>query len=367
MYLERILENAESEWENCICCTRDSAEIEYKDMDEDANIEFLEQAIENCKAYFNVFKNQRDKFIFLFDVFLHINSVENIEVKLNGEIFSDGYKVFGFEELSKNDIDVNKLFFDWLNRELLLFDFSNSIQDAKPILEYHYFHQVLETAFRDLTEMNNFIYDTTKPKKKVFVYRLRKTFEVYEFQNHNEGEIDLFFRNKIEKYEEPTLKIAYMVSLIEYLSMYNQYTEDGKDRPLKRSSNHKALTKIYNYLTKTIEKIDLKQSAGRGRPKINRHENDYKLNWKGTQAQLVDLIYELDKKGWIEKIEETKNMAESILGLFKVKDSDNISSFQQNMKQSVYDDRDTNRDKKNKNYFSEIKLCKGLKNKLLKL
>jgi hypothetical protein len=302
MYLERILENAETEWEEYTFCNRDLDEHEYTEFDKDLIVEWGELSVERCKEYLNVFKDSKERFIFLFDVFLHINSVENIEVSLNGEMFSDGYKAFGFKELTEKDIVVNRFFLDWLNSELLQFDFNDSIQDEKPILSYNYFHQASENAFFDLIEMNNFIYDTTKPKREIYVYRLRKTFKVYEFQNHTENELELFFRSKIEKYDEPTLRIAYMVSIIEYLSMYNQYTEDGKERPLNRSTNHKALTKIYNYLTKTIEKVDFKKPVKRGRPTINKQEHDYRLNWKGSHTQLSDLIYELEKKGWIESI-----------------------------------------------------------------
>jgi hypothetical protein len=364
MYLERILENAETEWEEYTYCTRDLEESEHPKLDEDSFIgctEWGKISIENCKNYLNAFKNPKEKFIFLFDVFLHINSIENFEVSLNGEIYPNGYKVFGFKELNKKDIEVNRFYFDWLNRELLSFDFKDSVQDEELVLGIHYFHQILNSAFFDLIEMKNFIYDTTKPQKKVFVWRLQKTFYVYEFQNHTENELELFFRSKIEKYEEPTLKIAYMVSVIEYLSMYNQYTEDGKERPLNRSANHKALTKIYNYLTKNIEKIDFKTPASRGRPKINKQENDYRLNWKGTHPQLADLIYELNKKGWIDQIEETKNVSELIMGLFKVKESESLISYQQNLKKSVHDEREENRDDKNKNYFSKIDLFKKYK------
>ena len=361
MYLETILKNAETEWEEYTFCNRDLDEHEYSEFDRNLIIEWGELSIENCKNYLNAFKNTKEKFIFLFDVFLHINSIENFNVKLNDIIHPVGYKVFGYKELNEKDIEVNRFYFNWLNRELLSFDFKDSIQDEKLILGTHYFHQVLDSAFFDLIEMENFIYDTTKPKKEVFVWRLRKTFHNYEFQNHTENELELFFRSKIEKYEEPSSKIAYMVSVIEYLSMYNQYTADGKERPLNRIANHKALTKIYNYLTKNIEKIDFIQPVKRGRPSKNKQENDYRLNWKGSHIQLADLIYELNKKGWIEPIEETKNVAELIMGLFKVKESESLSSYQQNMKQSIYDDREKNRDDKNKNGFSKIDLFKKYK------
>lgn len=361
MYLETILEKAYSEYEEYTFCNRDLEEHEYSEFGKDLINEWGELSVERCKEYLSVFKNEKEKFIFLFDVLLHINSVETIEVKLNGEGFSDGYRVFGYEELNEKYIEVNRFYFDWLNRELLRFDFSDCIQKEELISGSHYFHGVLESTFFDLIEINNFIYDTTKPQKEICVYRLQKTFYVYDFQNHNESEIDLFFRSKLEKYEETTLKIAYLVSVIEYLSMFNQYTKDGKERPLRRSANHKALNKIYNYLTKTLEKIDLVQLAKRGRPRNDKQENNSKLNWKGTQPQLVDLIYELDKKGWIEPIDIKINVAESIMGLFKVKESDNVSSFQQCMKQSVQNEREKNRDDKTKNYFSKVEILKKYK------
>ena len=361
MYLETILKNAETEWEEYTFCNRDLDEHEYSEFDKNLIIEWGELSIENCKNYLNAFKNTKEKFIFLFDIFLHINSIENFNVKLNGIIHPVGYKVFGYKELNEKDIEVNRFYFDWLNKELLSFDFKDSIQDEGLVLGIHYFHQVLNSAFFDLIEMESFIYDTTKPKKEVFVWRLRKTFHNYDFQNHNESEIELFFRSKIEKYEEPTLKIAYIVAVIEYLSMYNQYTEDGKERPLNRSTNHKALTKIYNYLTKTIEKIDFTQPIKRGRPSQNKQENDYRLVWKGGHEQLSDLIYELNEKGWIEPIDETTNVAELIMGLFKVKKSESLGSYQKAMKQSIHEEREENRnDKKYKNYFSKIDLYKKI-------
>ncbi|MCU0469887.1 MAG: hypothetical protein MUF58_14930 [Arcicella sp.] len=309
MHIETILTKAHYEYQSYFL---------ESDENKDEDSETAEEIIEIFRKNSLIFKNRyKEKFIYLFTVFLHMNSKEDVKVKLNNEIFDYGYEVFGYNNLDRNLIERNDIFFNWLHREILKYDFNEDSEKLSRLTQKIRFHHVLQEAFEDLKSMKDFIYDTSMPKKSIYNFRLRTNYEAYEFKKHTIEDIDLFFRGKADLYEESTLKIAYWIALIKYLPMYNQYTTDCFERPKFDNSFHKPLEKIYQYLIKSLEKMELLEKKPLGRKPKNKDEM-YKLKWNGKKTDLRDLINELIDKEWLEPIEENnyKSASESIMNLF---------------------------------------------------
>jgi GTPase SAR1 family protein len=311
------------------------------DEDRDEDSYTAEQLIEQFKVNSAIFDNRyKERFIYLFAVFLHINSKEDIKVQLNNEIFDYGYEVLGYKNLDRKLIRQNDIFLNWLHKEILKYDFNEDSEKLSRLTHKIRFHHILQETFDEVEGIKDFIYDTSKPQKSIYNFRLKTNYEVYEFKKHTIEDIDLFFRGKADLYEESTLKIAYWVALIKYLPMYNQYTTDCHERPKFDNSFHKPLEKIYQYLIKSLEKVELIEKKTLGRKPKNKDET-YKLKWNGRKTDLRDLINELIDKGWLEPIEENnyKSASESIMNLFDThlskKGEDQFLSFYQTMKPDI--------------------------------
>ena len=132
---------------------------------------------------------------------------------------------------------------------------------------------------------------------------------------------------KVE-FESNIYKVAYLIALIKYLPMYNEYIPSNPEREMYDCNVHDNIYKIYKCLEKEVVSINFKKE--RGRP-LKIKTNSPKIKWEGKPIELSDLFNALLGKGWIS-IEKNhrKEASDSILDLFIVKGKP--VSFYENMK-----------------------------------
>ena len=328
MYLEKILDNAYKTYKMYDNDSRNT------DRGEEIILQFREDSLK--------YKTSKERFIFLFSIFLHLNSDNYIDINLNGERQPNDSSIFGYQEYNEEFNNKNKIFLCWLQDELLSYDFIEENEKISAIKSATIFHKVLQKAFVNLQKMKGFIYDMTKPMKTVKV-KYDDWADNFEFKKNTNEDIELYLRGHKEEYEVSALNIAYLVALIKYLPMYNQYTIDSYERPKYDIHYHSQLEKINKYLRKILEEIEIKEIK-RTKKDASNEDNPFKLKWMGEKTDLSDLFQELIEKGWIEQYSNRENAKASraIMDLFDTtrcnKGKHQALSFGQLMKTSMKED-----------------------------
>ena len=151
MHIETILAKAFYEYKSYFL---------ESDEDRDEDSYTAEQLIEIFKKNSAIFDNRyKERFIYLFAVFLHMNSKEDIKVQLNNEIFDYGYEVLGYKNLDYKLMRGNAIFLIWLYKEILNYDFNEESQKLSRHDSKIRFHHVLQESFYELQDMKDFIYE----------------------------------------------------------------------------------------------------------------------------------------------------------------------------------------------------------------
>lgn len=141
-------------------------------------------------------------------------------------------------------------------------------------------------------------------------------------------------------------------------SLINYYSEviNSPDKQINFFSSDLQLNKTISDLlalgiVKIMEKtLEFKRPKGQNTsinklPEHNKIDERHKLIWLGKQKELLELIIELQEKGWINEIPtgSIKKAADSICRLFdltgtkKSDDTDEVKSFEQNLKGEMID------------------------------
>ncbi len=102
----------------------------------------------------------------------------------------------------------------------------------------------------------------------------------------------------------------------------------------------------YDFIKNRTQKVELIKDWIKGKKSESKNKPLRKLTWNGTQKNLAELFLELEKKGWIEKIEtgQRAKICESIEAIFdlsqtkKSKDTNSLKSFIEIMT-PFFDDR----------------------------
>ena len=280
--------------------------------------------IQECKKYMEVFgENSKDRFIFLFSIFLHINSKDDLSIRLYRRTYSNQdneypYDIYGYKEFDERLHQDNFIFLDWLESELLSFNLTLKEESHNSVLSENSFHQVLKKAFINLQRIEEFVFDVTKPKKRIeidYTYH-----EIYQYKKINTSIKDDILRIILDlEFESIYHKIGNLIACIGYLTMYNEYTLKSSNREVYKYGIHDNIYKIYNWLEKELTDIKIINKKDRGRPfKIK--TNSPKIKWEGKNTELRDLFLALKDKHWISIEDDNyKDVCESILGLFVIK------------------------------------------------
>ena len=278
------------------------------------------QFIADCKRYVERYDDSKDRFVFLFSIFLHINSEDGLSSRLyNTDSIKKehelSYDFFGYKEFNKIKCQDNIIFLSWLNSELFSY-VDKKVENNDFNISENIFHQILKNAFEDLMTIKELIFDVSKSKRKIIIYGRYQ--EVYQYRK-----ISIDIKNSIierftkVEFESNIHKVAYLIALIKYLSMYNEYTPNNPEREMYDCDVHDSIYKIYKCLEKELMSIIIKKESGRN-PKLK--TNIPKIKWKGKNTELRDLIIELKNKGWISIEDENyKDACESILSVFMIK------------------------------------------------
>lgn len=280
------------------------------------------QFIDECKKYIEVFgENQKDRFIFLFSIFLHINSKDDLYVKFYPQQYPNQntellvYDICGYEEFNIRLNQDNFIFLEWLESELLNFNLKKKVERHNSTLSENSFHGILKNAFVNLQKIEELIFDIPKAKKRIII--AGTYYEVYQYRK-----INTLIKNDILRiltdlqFESIYHEIGNLIACIQYVTMYNEYTTGSSEREIYKHGTHDSIHKIYDWLENKLVDIKITKEKVRGRPhKIK--SNAPTIKWNGGNKELKDLFAELECKGWIT-IENQKiiDVCESILDLF---------------------------------------------------
>lgn len=316
MHVRDILDRAKDKFQNYL-----NPQYSYGDEKKDNGV----QSIQDCKKDMEIFEAEpKDRFIFLFSVFLHINSKDDVYVKIyNNQSYSPqnqelSYDIYGYAEFDKRVHQDNFIYLNWLESELFSFDLIQKEKNHNSALSENSFHQILKNAFINLQKIKELVFDIPKSKKRIKIDGT--AYEVYQYTK-----IDTLIKNDTLRiltnleFESIYHKIGNLIACIRYLTMYNEYTSGSSNREIYKHGIHPNIYKIYHWLEKELTDVKIINKKERGRhPKVK--NNNPKIKWEGKNTELRDLFIVLKDRGWISIEDDNyKDACESILDLFIIK------------------------------------------------